>query len=334
MRILAIDDDQIILQLLEEFMSAIGGHELETAGSGVEACDILSAHSTALYDCFLVDIQMPGMDGIELVKNIRVMECYRKTPVLMLTAMSEKRYIDGAFAAGATDYVTKPFEVTELKTRLGLAEKLAGKRKASVKNIFAANKLQETQSQQGESQAFQVYEPINIVEVNNVIEVVALENYVSQLSRSSLFGSTCFAFSIRKVQEYYDEMSSFEFSGLITDVAEAVSDALAGYQFLMSYAGNGVYICVSESGWLPDMKKLQERVNLQLAITPFYNNHGEQLRPRVAGGEATRMIWKSGESLLETLASAHASAERAAIEREQELRDLFAKPTQKLKSSA
>lgn len=327
MKILAIDDDPIILQLLEQFMSAIGDHELETAMSAVEACDIVGDHQTAQYDCFLIDIQMPGMDGMELVKYLRTLDCYRDTPVLMLTAMSEKRYVDGAFAAGATDYVTKPFEVTELKTRLGLAEKLAANRRPSVKKVFAAQKLQGAQAVQEDPSDFKLFEPISIVEVDNVIEIVALENYVSQLSRSSLFGSTCFAFSIRKIQEYYDEMSNFEFSALVTDVAEAISDALIGHQFLMSYAGNGVFICVSESGWLPDMDKLQDRVNLQLAVTPFYNNHGEQLRPRVAGGEATRMIWKSSESLLETLANAHASAERAAIAREHELKDLFSTTT-------
>ena len=323
MKILAIDDDPIILQLLEQFMSAIGDHDLQTMVSGAEAYKTLQTHPEAYFDCFLIDVQMPGMDGIELIGKIRTIECYRETPALMLTAMSEKRYVDAAFAAGATDYVTKPFEVTELKTRLGLAEKLANSNRTSTKKIFAVQNLQGVPQPANGPQKFEVYEPITIFDVDNVIELVALENYVSQLSRGSLFGSTCFAFSIRKVQEYYDEMSAFEFSALIEDVAETISDALAGHQFLMSYAGNGVFVCVSESGWLPDMKKLQDRLNLQLAVSEFYNNRGERICPRVAGGEATRMLWKSGGSLLETLANAHASAERAAIARERELKELF-----------
>lgn len=186
MRILAVDDDPIIVELLAQFIEAVGGHELTTAGSGAEALDLLRGDANATFDCFMLDIQMPGMDGIELTRRIRMMARYADTPVLMLTAMADKRYIDGAFAAGATDYVTKPFEVAELKARLSLVAGMIEGRRSRTRKIFAASAV----GARAGSGAVELHEPISIHDVDNVIEYVAMENYVQQLTRSSLFGSS------------------------------------------------------------------------------------------------------------------------------------------------
>ncbi|MBD3662602.1 response regulator [Sulfitobacter sp. TSTF-M16] len=323
MKILAVDDDPIILELLTQFMDAVGGHELVTAESGAEALEVIEQHAMAPFECFLLDIQMPGMDGVELVRAIRALKAHAHTPAIMLTAMSEKRYIDSAFAAGATDYVTKPFEVTELKTRLGLVQRLVPAAQPSTKKIFAATPQTEAAPLPTQEQEIALFEPISIPDVDNVIRHTALENYVTQLSRNSLFGSTIFAFSVRRIESFYDALSGFEFRGLLADTAEVISNTMQGHQFLMSYAGNGIFVVVTESGWRPDMEKLKDAVNLALAQTEIYDNSGERLQPRVVTGKPIRLVWKVGSSILQSLADAHSSAEEAAVRKEQDLGNIW-----------
>ncbi|KIN71074.1 response regulator [Sulfitobacter guttiformis] len=326
MRILAVDDDPIILELLAQFVEFVGGHELVTATSGQEAIQLVKSSGKSGFDCFLFDIQMPQMDGIELTQNIRDMAQHADTPVLMLTAMSDKRYIDAAFAAGATDYVTKPFEVTELTARLRLVEDLVKTRRIRTKKIFA------TQSRSAQAQPnvlaskLELHDPVSIYDVDNVIEYPAMENYVRQLARGSMFGSSTFAFTVRKIAEHHAHLSAAEFAFLISDVAEVISDTLAGHQFLMAYAGSGTFVCVTESGWRPDMAPMMDAINLSLSRTELFDNSGQQLYVRVSAGDAIRLIWKSENSVMEAVSAAYLSAEAASAAHERSMNDLWLSP--------
>lgn len=323
MKILAVDDDPIILELLAQFIETVSEHELKTALSGQEALEMLQTGPNGAFDCFLLDIQMPQMDGITLTQKIRGIKHYTETPILMLTAMSAKRYVDAAFLAGATDYVTKPFEVVELKTRLRLAEGQVATSKSRTGKIFAAKAISGPVQIFGEEDRLELNEPISIFDVDNVIDFMAMENYVAQLSRSDLFGSTTFAFSIRKIEDHHRAMSPFEFYSLVSDVAEVISDTLAGRQFLMSYAGSGTFVCVADRGWRPNMAALVDAVNLSLARTHLHDNTGQQLYVRVSGGEAIRLVWKSRDSVMEAVGQAHASAEAACEMHERAMKDLW-----------
>ncbi len=326
MRILAVDDDPIILELLTQFVQIVGHHDLLTAQSGREALDIVQSSGTAEFDCFLFDIQMPHMDGIELTQNIRSTKKYADTPVLMLTAMSDKRYIDAAFSAGATDYVTKPFEVSELTARLRLVEELVTSRQVSTKKIFAIQSFSNQDQNSTVPEAIELHDPVSIYDVENVIEFSAMENYVRQLARGSMFGSTTFAFTVRKVEEHHGALSPAEFSFLISDVAEMICDTLAGHQFLMSYAGSGTFICVTESGWRPNMRALMDAVNLSLARAQIYDNSGQKLFVRVSAGDAVRLMWKSESSVMEAISAAYLSAEAASAAHEKSMNDLWRVP--------
>lgn len=317
MQILAVDDDPIILELLTEFVLALGEHAITTAESGQAALELIESQREVRFDCFLFDIQMPGMDGIELTRQVRDIARHADTPILMLTAMNDKRYIDSAFSAGATDYVTKPFEISELNARLKLIEGLVESRRVRTRKIFA------TQSIPAQKPTVELLEPISIYDVENVIDYMAMENYAHQLNSNELFGSTAFAFTIRDIETFHASMTSFEFYSLVSDVAEVISDTLSGHQFLMSYAGNGTFVCITESGWRPDVIKLMDSINLALATTELYDNTGCRIEPRVSSGEAVRLIWRAGTSVIDGLASAHMSAEHAAIEYGRAKRDFW-----------
>ncbi len=119
MHILVVDDDPSILELMETLIQFSTDHTAETTSCVADAIDLLARPKAKRFDCFLVDIQMPGTDGIELCKILRNRSESKRSLIMMLTAMSEKSYLDQAFMAGADDYITKPFNIGDLRERLG-----------------------------------------------------------------------------------------------------------------------------------------------------------------------------------------------------------------------
>lgn len=325
MHILAVDDDPIILELLEEFVRHIGGHSVVTAESAVDALEILSDQKARPFDCFLLDIQMPGTDGIELCRILRSRADCKTAPILMLTAMSEKSYIDRAFAAGASDYITKPFEIDDLRGRISLVDSLITQRKAERQAAVetGAADLHDADHPEAILEKPELHEPFAVQEVDGVIEHQALENYVSLLSRKKLFGSTVFGFCIRGIQDLYDKTNAFEFNCLVTDVAEAIASSLEDHQFLLSYAGNGVYVCIVERGWHPDPFTMTDRVNLTLHHMGLCYNDGREMNVSVSTGELIRLVWKSGDKAIDALAAAYVSAERESNRYARNLEDFW-----------
>ena len=72
---------------------------------------------------------MPDTDGIELLRKVRGIPEYTDTPVLFLTAMTDRKYVDDAFMDGANDYVTKPFDFLDLLRRIHVVHSLVMSRR-------------------------------------------------------------------------------------------------------------------------------------------------------------------------------------------------------------
>ena len=305
MRILAVDDDPIILALVEEFVNASGDHTLVTATSAVHALEYIEQSQEAPFDCFFFDIQMPGFDGIELTARVRQQDHLRDVPIIMLTALADKNYIDAAFAAGATDYVTKPFDAFDLRGRIALIEKAV-----TTKRLALAGPSLYKQPL-AFIEPIALTDPISIIDVEHVIEQTAMENYLMQLSRGAIFGSTTFGLAVRDIERLHEQLCPFEFHSMISDVAEIISDSLADGKFLMTYSGSGVFICVSDRSWTPNIDKLMDAVNLRLSQTEIYNNAGGLLDVRVSVGRPFRFVWKSGQGVLDTIGMAYETAEQA-----------------------
>ncbi len=120
-KILIVDDDPMMLRLLRRLL----GHEycLAEASSGEEALETL-CHFSA--DLVMLDIVMPGIDGYETCRRIRSIPCGRTVQVVMLSGKSSRGEQVRAFAAGADDYVVKPFDPHELCSRVRLHFRLRG----------------------------------------------------------------------------------------------------------------------------------------------------------------------------------------------------------------
>ena len=116
-RILIVDDELSVCDVLAEFM-AEKGYETETALSGQEALEILSAKH---YDLMLLDLKMPGMSGLEVLKKIRKMSY--QVGVVVLTGVQDLDLAREVMKYGAIDYLNKPVDLEQLASTIDFAIK-------------------------------------------------------------------------------------------------------------------------------------------------------------------------------------------------------------------
>ena len=121
MKFLLVDDDPVALDLLSNILIGCGYEDLVCAQSGNEALQHLKLRQTP-FDCLMLDLRIPDIDGITLCRMVRQFKEYEKTPIMMITVAREEELIASAFSAGATDYIFKPFDVVELMKRVRIAE--------------------------------------------------------------------------------------------------------------------------------------------------------------------------------------------------------------------
>ncbi|MEI7904060.1 MAG: response regulator [Candidatus Firestonebacteria bacterium] len=112
--ILAVDDDKDILNLIKYNLEK-SGYKTLTAVSGGEAIDIAIKKTPAL---IILDLMLPGVDGIEVCSILRKNEKTRDIPVIMLTARSSEEDMIKGLSTGADDYITKPFSPKVLLARI------------------------------------------------------------------------------------------------------------------------------------------------------------------------------------------------------------------------
>lgn len=240
MRILAVDDDQTALDILSSSLQSAGYTNYVTALSGAQALDEI-ARAEQPFDIFLLDIQMPEIDGIELCTKVRAMPAHRTTPIIMITAMAERHFIDGAFAAGAMDYVNKPFDPIELGVRLSVAARVVAQNK---KIQAAMSEVEYLQLRSGAVASLDPSEPIEINEIPRVVGMTSMENYLLRLTKGMTLQSKSVAFSIDGFDVLHANMSSTELYDILADTAEAIATGLKRTEHLITYCGNGNFVAV------------------------------------------------------------------------------------------
>jgi CheY-like chemotaxis protein len=113
-KVLVVEDDNISMQLVCEILNA-KGFKTEVASNGLDA---IKMTENELYDLILMDIELPGMDGIETTRIIKNNLKYKDVPIIALTAYAMRgdkaRFID----AGLDDYISKPLDVSDFIKRM------------------------------------------------------------------------------------------------------------------------------------------------------------------------------------------------------------------------
>jgi len=116
-RVLIVDDSSVMRKIIERALRQAGIEQLEVqeAATGSEALTILGA---AKVDLILSDINMPAMDGLELLRQLQARKLASGVPVVMVTTESSEQHVVQAIAAGARGFLRKPFTVDEVKQRV------------------------------------------------------------------------------------------------------------------------------------------------------------------------------------------------------------------------
>jgi DNA-binding response OmpR family regulator len=109
-KVLVVDDDPYVFELVQMYVES---EDVEV----LQALDAYTGLDLTLRerpDAIVLDIMMPGMDGLEMCQRMREVPEVRETPVIILSAKAEPEDIEAGYEAGADTYVTKPFEAQDL----------------------------------------------------------------------------------------------------------------------------------------------------------------------------------------------------------------------------
>ncbi|HLU68799.1 MAG TPA: response regulator [Kofleriaceae bacterium] len=110
-RILVVDDSQVMREMIIACLRGEEGLSFEQAGSGLEAIEMLSL---GRYDLVVLDLNMPDIGGVEVVEFIRAQDQLGDLPILIVTTRGDDASRQQVMAAGATRYVTKPFNPEQI----------------------------------------------------------------------------------------------------------------------------------------------------------------------------------------------------------------------------
>lgn len=280
MRILAVDDDLIILDLIHSAFSDVPSVNVTTASSAAEALNLISARRVR-FDCLLLDIEMPEMDGLTLCRQIRSLSGYLYTPILMLTQRTDAVSVGRAFVAGATDYITKPFEVSDLNARLRVAERMMKRTEPAL--CVTAKELQKT-GLPGVHQ-FEAHQPLHIEHIPQLVLPFSLGAYLSQLSRDSLDDCHVFAASIENFQHLYANGCTADLVKTIVAATKILAQSISCPELLMSHHGSGTFLCVVTTAQLPKWHLIEYSIKTRLQDLELRDVNGNQLQISLSVGQ-------------------------------------------------
>lgn len=240
MRILAVDDDPFILELIPMLSAKAGFPSVTAAASGDEALTFL-AGTDLRFDCFLFDISMPGMDGLELCRRIRQMPHYAKTPIVMLTALRDLQNLGDAYRAGATDYATKPFDIEELGIRLRLAQAagLAG---------HDADRQRNAHNRSGAVHENRLDLPTG---VEGLVEHTALASYLTRVPKSEVSGMQVYAVSFDGLDAIEAGAPRHQINAVLKEACLAAAQCFEPGRFVMAYTDSGTLLIACSSNTSP-----------------------------------------------------------------------------------
>jgi two-component system chemotaxis response regulator CheY len=116
-RTLIVDDSSVMRKIVERALRQAGLEPLvvHEAGSGIEGLDFLRVKQV---DLIVSDINMPSMDGLEFLRQLRAQNLAPGVPVVMITTESSEEHVKQAILAGAQGYIRKPFTAEQVKERV------------------------------------------------------------------------------------------------------------------------------------------------------------------------------------------------------------------------
>lgn len=292
MKILVVDDDELIRELVRDILQMKGYRNVTLAGSAAEAQRCIN-DARLPFDCFFLDIQMPGMNGIDLCRWIRAQPTYVRAPVVMLTVLSDIAFVDRAFAAGAFDYATKPIVRGQIHEKAATVRRLIEGRKKFGPDVNVLT----TKGERPEG----------------LIDYLALENYVKRLSLAGLFTRQIFAFKTVAVNHRGLPHAGPQFNTIVELAARVIDSSLKPRDHFIAHAGDGALICVARSSGDVELERIAAEANRRFAEARDKAGVPNELEVTLCVGRQIRVGQvRSGRTALHSLSLAIRSATRAA----------------------
>ncbi|MFT6677142.1 MAG: DNA-binding response OmpR family regulator [Sulfitobacter sp.] len=242
MKILVVDDDTLILEILELFLSSVDYTDVTLVQSGAEALQAIESASTP-FDCILLDINMPRQTGTEVIPLIRQNRGYEFVPIIMLTAQHDKKNIAEAFIAGAWDYVTKPFEFFELETRLHAVELRAGEMARRAKEFDDGVSSGDVTMKR----FFALHRPVAPEQItqSGLVGEGAFENCFTRISNKSYHNVSLTALRLDNLDNLSGVLQEPRTHQYLVKLASAVAEQMAPWQGIVTYLGKGAFMIMS-----------------------------------------------------------------------------------------
>ncbi len=249
MRIVAVDDDPLELELLRSRLES-WGHEVAIFGSGEEAWAVMEEEGRP--QIAILDWMLPGISGLELCRRIRTLDG-PYTYTLVLTGKAEKKDLLEGFAAGADDYLTKPYDLLELRARL----------RAGARIVDLQRRLIEAH----EALRLQAMKDSLTGILNHGAVVQALSREVDRARREGHPLAVILA-DIDRFKEVNDAYGHLVGDEVLREVALRLRECLRSYDALGRYGGEEFLIVLPNIEPDPALG-LAERVRQVIAQDPF-----------------------------------------------------------------
>lgn len=239
-RALAIDDDDLNLELANLAIEEYGGVAIEIAREARPHVEAIVSGSRA-FDIVLLDILMPGMNGIEACRHIKSALRTAAPYVVMMTAMDDQRHIDAAFLAGADDYIIKPFTAADIGSRLGLVQRRAAMMPPRDRARDLCDAILDN----------------NRETMPHLVSWQAMRAYVSTLDRGRA--------ALSMVTSFVLSGSEPAAEPLVDRCVKLIYEKLKNTPHVLSYFGEGIFVCVTRRADPAISKRLVAEVNSVLA---------------------------------------------------------------------
>ena len=262
MRILAADDDPVILDLLKSPMWLGSDHDLVCVTSADAALQAIRDNRP--FDAFLIDVVMPGMDGIALCAAIRAMARHAATPIIMITASTAVDLMQRAFAAGATDFVRKPLDGLELGARINMATLLnASLNRERTARATLAHLRQRTVLGQHDSPFMDV--------PTAAVSYLSLKNHILGIS-SGCHAMSLFSLRVSGIELPCDAMAEDDLLQCLAAIGTIVMQEAEQPSTVLAYVGRGLFVGVTFGRRRERLDVLQHRA--QIALDRLWDDKG------------------------------------------------------------
>ena len=282
MKILAVDDDPTILEMLRHCLTRQDDFELVCTDTAEGAFDAL-AESNVPFDCFLLDIMLPGVDGIELCGHIRALKDHKTTPIIMITGSRRHDLMENAFRAGATDFIFKPLNGVELGARIntaGMLNESLRRERETHHMLSELTSLMKIRREEGFD-----------LGVRDVHDLNGFENRLLRLPEGC-YAMNLVAIKLPLVRNIFDAMTPAEFCRQMVRVAEATVSALSQVRCIIGYGGNGTIVAAIMSRSRIDPAKIQKRIEVALTEGSMTSRGGQNIAADVSVSlVSNRRLW-------------------------------------------